>query len=86
MAGADYLKCEVCGARIMYEPDRDPGIKVVCVGCYAGMGYELKLYKAALTKSVSLPMGQLPHESGRYYAWMNNGQVVVMPDRYGKGK
>ncbi|HAR34679.1 MAG TPA: hypothetical protein DCR95_11530 [Desulfobacter sp.] len=47
---------------------------------------ELALYKAALTKAVSLPMGQLPHESGRYYAWMNGGQVVVVPDRYRKGE
>jgi hypothetical protein len=47
---------------------------------------ELALYKAALTKAVSLPMGQLPHESGRYYTWMNGGQVVVVPNRYGKGE
>ena len=34
MAGADYLKCEVCGERIMFEPDRDEDIKVVCMECY----------------------------------------------------
>jgi len=34
MAGMDYLKCEICGIRIMYEPDRDPDIKVVCMACY----------------------------------------------------
>ena len=34
MAGADYLKCEICGERIMFEPDRDEDIKVVCMECY----------------------------------------------------
>ena len=34
MAGADYLKCEICAERIMFEPDADPEIKVVCMDCY----------------------------------------------------
>lgn len=34
MAGFDYLSCEICGCRIMYEPDADPDIKVVCMDCY----------------------------------------------------
>ncbi len=41
---------------------------------------ELNLYKQALTKSVSLPKGQLPHESGKYYTVMLNGNVVVKKD------
>lgn len=37
MAGMDYLKCENCGVRIMYEPERDPSIKVICLDCYNKM-------------------------------------------------
>ena len=42
---------------------------------------ELNLYKAALTKAVSLPKGQLPHEKGRYFTTMICGQVVVTEDK-----
>ena len=33
MAGADYLKCEICGDRIMFEPDADPDIKEEMLRC-----------------------------------------------------
>lgn len=38
------------------------------------------LHQAALTKAVSLPKGQLPHEAGRYHTTWINGQVVVTPE------
>lgn len=41
---------------------------------------ELRLYKAALTRAVSLPKGQLPHGEG-YCSVMLNGQVVVREDK-----
>ena len=34
MAGLDYLKCNICGTRILYLPNRDFDTKVVCMHCY----------------------------------------------------
>jgi hypothetical protein len=49
-------------------------------GCWSCGGYidnkDLGLYKQALTKAVSLPMGVLP-DSKQYYSVMLNGNVVV---------
>lgn len=41
---------------------------------------ELARYRQALTRAVSLPMGQLPHGQG-YCSVMINGEVVVKPDK-----
>lgn len=44
---------------------------------------ELNRHKQALTKSVSLPKGQLPHGQG-YYTWMNGGNCVVEKEKINK--
>ncbi len=48
MAGADYLKCEVCAERLMYEPDRDPEILVVCPECYEKSEVKVNKLKSLL--------------------------------------
>jgi len=41
---------------------------------------ELRLYKQALTKAISLPKGVLP-DGDNYYTWMNNGNCIVEKKR-----
>jgi len=75
MAGADYLKCEICGERIMYEPERDPEIKVVCMACYAGVKSDIPALK--LLENHLLHGYEMKHQDGKWWLFRSDGKGVA---------